>query len=196
VRGNENPPSTIKSAEVSIHYSFGINTKEPPIIGFYHLRNATELANLTTSQTPEYISSYLASISATYPTTLPNVILPTPSYTTPAYTLNTSVSAPVGAVLTSGLATSTYTPLFGTRTPLAIANVSAVPTVKPEPTVSTYTITDSAGQVTIQTTVLQQTPVPLGVVPGWTSGGVGLNCGVVGKVVVGVMAALVSWTVL
>ncbi|TEB33382.1 acid protease [Coprinellus micaceus] len=77
-------------------FSFGINTKEPPIIGFYHLRNATELANLTTSQTPEYISSYLASISATYPTTLPNVILPTPSYTTPAYTLNTSVSAPSG----------------------------------------------------------------------------------------------------
>lgn len=101
----------------------------------------------------------------------------------------------MGAVVTSGLATSTYTPLFGTHTPVSIFNTSAIPTVKPEPTVSTFTVTDDAGQITIGTAIVQQTSVPLGIPPGW-SGASGLKDGCLVKAVLACLVSFVSWTVL
>src|ERR1700733_14094728 len=69
--------------------SYGINTKEPPLIGLYALSAAN-----ATIETPEAVSAFLSSESATLATTLPNFILSTPTYTTPLYTFNTSVTAP------------------------------------------------------------------------------------------------------
>ncbi|KAJ2917443.1 hypothetical protein MD484_g3011, partial [Candolleomyces efflorescens] len=148
-------------------YSFGITSKESPLIGFYQLRNATEIANLTQSQTPESISAYLSSISATIATTLPNVLLPTPTYTTPPYTMNSSISASVGAIVTSGLATSTYSAIFGTHTSF---NASAIPTISPEPSIFTSIVTDTSGQVSTSVYTSLAAVVTLGIPPGWSAG--------------------------
>ncbi|KAF5341657.1 hypothetical protein D9611_001875 [Ephemerocybe angulata] len=153
-------------------FSFGINTKEPPMIGFYPLRNATEVANLVQNQTPQSLSSYLSSVSATVATTLPNVILATPTYTTPPYTLNSTITAAVGAVVSTGLATSTYSTIFGTLTPY---NTTALPSITPEPSVVTSVITDPAGQVTTSVFTKTDSNVSLGLPPGWTNAGVGLR---------------------
>lgn len=150
-------------------FSFGIDTKEPPFIGFYPLRNETELANIIQSQSPESLSSYLSSISTTITTTLPNVIHATPTHSIPPYAFNTAIPAPVGAVVSSGLATSTYSTIFGTRT--ASYNTSALPMITPEPDVGTSVVTDLAGQVSTTTFTRSTSPVPLGLPPGWSGGG-------------------------
>ncbi|CDO73707.1 hypothetical protein BN946_scf185015.g35 [Trametes cinnabarina] len=72
-------------------YSFGINTKEPPMVGFYPLRNASAPV-----PPPASASAFFASYSATVPTTLPNFLLATPTFSTPAYTFNASVHATAG----------------------------------------------------------------------------------------------------
>ena len=98
------------------------------MIGLYPLSNSTVI-----DEPYESVSAFLASISATVPTTLPNYLISTPTYTTPAYTFNTSVSATPGKIVKSGLATSTYSALLGTKNP----NASAIATLTPSPTVAT-----------------------------------------------------------
>lgn len=150
-------------------YNYGINTKEPPLIGFYSLRNETVAQN--TTQPPEELASFFSVHSATVTTTLPNFLLPTPSYSTPPYALNSSIEAPLGAIMTSGLATSTYSALFGTFTTF---NASAIPTLSPNR--SLHTLTDSAGRLTVSASLAPEVTEDLGIPPGWPkssgSGGV------------------------
>ena len=131
------------------------------MIGLYPLQNATNLP-----ETPNAISSILSSLSATVATTLPNFPLATPSYTTPAYVFNTSVPAQVGKIVSSGLATSTYSPIVQH----SVFNVSALPTVSPSPTVFTFMLTDASGLIHTSTSTLSLPSVVLGVPPGWSAG--------------------------
>ncbi|KAK7454673.1 hypothetical protein VKT23_011426 [Stygiomarasmius scandens] len=138
-------------------FSLGIDNKEPPMIGFYPLQNTTVSA--------DSISSFLSSASAVFDTTLPNSLLGTPSPTTPAYGLNSSVPAPTGGIVATGLATETYSPIFGADT----TNLSAIPLITPSPTVATFTTTDSDGSVSTSVSTLSVASVVLGVPPGWNS---------------------------
>ena len=122
--------------------SYGIDTKEAPLIGLYPLRNSTAAV-----QSPSVVSSIFSAASATVETSLPNYLVPTPTYTTPAYIFNTSVTAPPGLLVSSGLSASTYSPLLGT----GYLNISAIPTVMPSPTLLTFLITESGGVSTSTT---------------------------------------------
>jgi len=146
-------------------FSFGIDGKEPPLIGLYQLNNASNL-----TETSNAVNSYLSINSATVGTTLPNFVLPTPTYTTPPYTFNTSIPASIGGIVSSGLANSTYTALFGTQTTLA--NVSAAfSTIDPSRQVITLFVTNSAGVVATSVSTVPSASVTLGVPPGWSSAG-------------------------
>ncbi|KAG6837380.1 hypothetical protein H0H93_010538 [Arthromyces matolae] len=143
-------------------FSYGINSKEAPLIGLYPLRNATD-----TTDTLDSLNSVFSSISATIATTLPNYILPTPSYTTPAYAFNTSVGHLPSGVAQSGLATSTYIPILG---PHNAVNISVLPKITPTPALATFIITNSAGVLETSTSTVLEPSVTLGVPPGWSSG--------------------------
>ncbi|TDL25860.1 acid protease [Rickenella mellea] len=140
-------------------FSYGINKKEPPMIGLYALHNDTTLTD-----TPASVSSYFAVNSATIATTLPNFPLSTPSLTAPTYAFNTSVPASVGQLVQADLGTSTYSPILAPT-----ANASEIPTVSPSPTLTTVVLTSSG--IVITTTSHAGTPsVRLGVPPGASSG--------------------------
>ncbi|KAI0747287.1 acid protease [Irpex lacteus] len=141
-------------------YSFGIDRKEPPMIGLYALRNATAPA-----QSSDVVQAYFSSASATITTNLPNVLLPTPSsFSVPPYTFNASITAPQGKIMASGLATSTYSPVLATS---GHPNQTAILTVTPSPTVFTFVVTTNGELVTS----ISSAPAPsLGQPPGWTSG--------------------------
>lgn len=158
--------------------SLGIDGKEPPSIGLYQLHN---VSNLT--ETPDTVNSYLSVNSATIATTLPNFVLPTPTYTTPPYPFNTSVPASVGGIVLSGLANSTYAALFGVQTTLA--NISALPTIDPTYDVVTLFFTNAAGIVATSVSTVSSATVTLGVPPGWSSAGSRFDVDVVFLVVVG-----------
>lgn len=123
------------------------------MIGLYPLSNAT------TVQPPAVVSAFFSTASATVATTLPNSLLATPAYTTPAYAFNTSVPASVGAIVTSDLATSTYSPLLRH----AQLNTSALPTAAPSPTLATFIITDPSGVIHTSTSTAAVVTVTLGV---------------------------------
>ncbi|KAI0342755.1 acid protease [Trametopsis cervina] len=138
-------------------YSYGIDRKEPPMIGLYPLRNASAPV-----QSPDVVESFFSSASATVTTDLPNFLLPTPSISPPAYIFNASISAPQGKVVSYGLATSTYVPALETNH----VNQTAIPTVTPSPTVLTFIITTNGELITS----ISSAPTPsLGLPPGWTS---------------------------
>ena len=145
--------------------SFGIDGKEPPLIGLYQLNNASNL-----TETSDEISSYLSINSATVATTLPNFVLPTPTYTTPNYTFNTSVPASIGGIVSSGLANSTYTALFGAQTTLANVS-SAFSTIDNTRQVITLFVTNSGGEVATSVSTVPSASVTLGVPPGWSNAG-------------------------
>lgn len=131
-------------------FSFGINEKEPPVIGLYPLRNDTNFTDGT--QTASDIESYLSAFSATIPTTLPNYLLPTPTFATPSYAFNASVTATQGGIMSTGLANTTYSPIFGEKT--ALGNVSALPTISPPPSVITLTVSEFGRLSTTTETML------------------------------------------
>jgi len=128
------------------------------MIGFYPLQQNTTVS-------ADSINSFLSSASAVFDTTLPNSLLGTPSPTTPAYGLNSSVPAPTGGIVATELATETYSPIFGADT----THLSAIPLITPSPTVATFTTTDSDGSVSTSVSTLSVASVVLGVPPGWNS---------------------------
>lgn len=130
------------------------------MVGLYPL----SIANATV-ESPDAVAAFLSSESATIATTLPNFVLATPTYTTPSYIFNTSVTASVGQVVSTGLATSTYKPLLATHRP----NVTALPTVSGIPNLATLVLTDSQGLIHTTTATLAESSVVLGQPPGWTS---------------------------
>jgi hypothetical protein len=140
--------------------SYGINAKEPPMIGLYTLSTPN-----ATVEAPDAVSAFLSSESATLATTLPNFIIPTPTYTTPPYTFNTSVSAPPNGIVSSALATSTYSALLASRHP----NVTALPALAGLPTLATLILTDSSGLIHTTTSTIAQPSVTLGEPPGWSA---------------------------
>lgn len=127
------------------------------MIGLYPLYAAN-----TTLETPAAVSSFLASESATIATTLPNFPLSTPSYSTPAYLFNTSVTA----LASTGQATSTYSAILGsgTRKP----NATALPTLDGLGNLATLVLTDSLGLIHTSTSTIAQPSVTLGEPPGWS----------------------------
>lgn len=143
-------------------FSFGINGKEPPLIGLYPLNTKNS------SQSADDVASFLSANSATLTTTLPNYILSTPTFTTPPLALNTSISASIGAIVSSELANSTYSALFGERT--SLANVSALPAIIPPPNVVTLVVTNPAGDVSTTISSRSMAAVTLGLPAGWNAG--------------------------
>ena len=142
--------------------SFGINGKEPPLIGLYPLNTTNS------TQSAGDVASFLSANSVTLATTLPNYILSTPTYTTPPFSLNTSISASIGAIVSSELANSTYSALFGQRT--SLTNVSALPVITPPPNVVTLVITNPAGDVSTTISSRSMAAVTLGLPAGWNAG--------------------------
>ncbi|KAF8896361.1 aspartic peptidase domain-containing protein [Infundibulicybe gibba] len=140
--------------------SYGINTKEPPMIGLYSLRNATNVTD-----TPATVVSVFSSISATVATTLPNFVLATPTFTTPPYGFNSSVPAPTGGIVSSGLATSTYSAILASE----VFNASAIPVISPSPNLVTFVVTNAAGALVTSTSTGSMPAVTLGVPPGWNA---------------------------
>ena len=128
------------------------------MIGLYALRNATAPV-----ETSDQLSSFFSSASATVATVLPNFVLSTPTPTTPAYAFNTSVPASIGEIVSSGLATSTYSPALNTRHP----NATAIQTLSLVPTLVTFLIT-SDGQVVTSVSTAATPSVTLGAPPGYT----------------------------
>ena len=145
--------------------SFGINNQEPPLIGLYPLQQPSNSTN--TTQSSDSIPFFFSANSATVTTTLPNVLVATPTYSTPPYALNSSLSAPIGVIVSSGLATSTYSALFGQQT--SLLNTSALPTISPTPTVFTYVLTDAVGLVTTSVSTRGVAAITLGLPPGWSA---------------------------
>jgi len=82
--------------------SMGIDTVQEPLIGFLPLGDATSLV-----ETPANVSSLLDA-APFFTTVLPNVLLPTPTFATPAYLFNTSAWHPT---VTSNGVTQTKTHL-------------------------------------------------------------------------------------
>ncbi|KAI0775198.1 acid protease [Trametes elegans] len=167
--------------------TFGINSKEPPMIGFYPLANATAPVESASA-----VSAFFASYSATVGTTLPNFVLATPSQTTPPYTFNASITATAGEIVKSGLATSTYSALLGSNHP----NATALPTITPTPTVATFILTDTSGHTLTSVSTASQPSVTLGVPAGWTVNGArpraqSASWGVGGSVAASMLFALV-----
>ena len=130
-------------------------------MGFYPLNNGTTL-----QQDPTFVSSFLSAHTATIATTLPNSLLSPPSYTTPPYALNTSVTVEPGEIVQSELGTSTYSPMIGTR---ATPRPTAVPLVTLSPNVITLIVTSNGGVSTTVSTA-EDNEETLGIPYGWKSG--------------------------
>jgi hypothetical protein len=145
--------------------SYGIDEKEPPLIGLYPLRKG-----LAVPLTPASLSALFSSLSLTVPTNLPNYVVPTPSLTTSSYIFNTSV--PTTFLAATDLANSSYSPLIeqvvgGVTQKLA---VTALPEVTPTPTLKTLILTDASGSVHTTVSPLPVSTVILGRPPGYISG--------------------------
>jgi hypothetical protein len=106
----------------------------------------------------------------TIDSTLPNFLVPTPTFTTPPYTFNTSVPASLGGIVSSGLASSTYGPILVKASATTGFNASAIPTVSPAPSIITVTLGD--GKTAVST--LNNVKATLGVPPG-SNGAVGIR---------------------
>ncbi|TRM69412.1 aspartic peptidase domain-containing protein [Schizophyllum amplum] len=170
-------------------WSYGIDGTEPPFIGLYPLSNATN-----STQNTEYLSSFFSTMSATIDTDLPNSLLPTPTDTIQAYALASTVTAPTGGLMTSGLATSTYSALFGEAT--APWNLSAVPTISPPATLTTITVTDNDGEVKTSTSAWTTESVKLGVPPGYNAAPRAFGTGVSWGALAGATAAGVLYNLI
>lgn len=96
--------------KVVVVFSYGISGEQAPLIGLLGLPPAAQITSSTTaSQTAratmtfvQDASEILQHITKTVGTALPNVILPDPSYTTPAYIFTTPPLA-AGSLQTAGL---------------------------------------------------------------------------------------------
>ncbi|KAJ3767617.1 acid protease [Lentinula raphanica] len=178
-------------------FSYGIDTLEPPVIGLY------PLSNITTPESTSVINSFLASASEVVGTTLPNSLLITPTPTTPAYSLNTSIPAATGAIVQTALANSTYSPIFGAVTAIpdsATLNLSAIPLITPSPTVATYTVTNSAGMISTSVSHISVPSIVLGVPPGWSNAGIAVRAPAFVSLLLSValpslLSLLLPWTI-
>ncbi|KAI0067467.1 acid protease [Artomyces pyxidatus] len=175
-------------------FSFGIAHKEPPMIGFYSLQ--TNSTPLDTSD----LDAVFSSLSLTVATSLPNYILPTPTFSIPSYAFNTSV--PTSVIVETDLATSTYAPLFsnvnnGGGPDGQRFNFSALPQVAPTPTLATLILTDQSGSLYTTTSVAPSTSIVLGEPPGYTSAGIETAArrvfGRMFVVTIGAMTVLTPW---
>ncbi|KAL7424438.1 hypothetical protein Q5752_000121 [Cryptotrichosporon argae] len=83
-------------------FSYGINGEQAPLVGFLPLTD-TNATSQPTSPTPTSVQAS-AALTATVDTTLPNYLLPSPSYATPSYAFSRAPAA--GATQFIGLANS------------------------------------------------------------------------------------------
>ncbi|KXN89112.1 Aspartic protease [Leucoagaricus sp. SymC.cos] len=155
-------------------FNYGINSKEPPKIGLYPLDsnisspNTAATPSASAQPSPTSITPFIP--QTTIPTTLPNFLIPTPTFTTPSYMYNTSVPATIGGIVNSGLATSTYKPILAHAQATTGFNASAIPTISPSPSVVTLT---TNGMTIVST--FPAAAVTLGLPPGYISSGLSLS---------------------
>lgn len=100
-------------------FSYGIDTKEPPKIGFYPLQQQANTTNSTIIFAPEpaeSLSSFLAQ-ATTVNSVLPNslVSVPTPSTTSPYVFANATYTPSIGLVPTAVGANSTYSAMISAQ---------------------------------------------------------------------------------
>ncbi|TFK72900.1 acid protease [Pluteus cervinus] len=160
-------------------FSYGINSKEPPMIGLYPLQNDTVQVD-----TPAQLSSIFASESATINSALPNSLISPSSFTTPPYTFTESAPPPIGDTVSSGLAISTYVALLATE----LRNDSALPMITPPPSVTTLTLTNAEGLLTTSISTQSFEFVTLGVPPGWNAASQ--------MTIPSILSMTITWTVL
>ncbi|KAI0264506.1 aspartic peptidase domain-containing protein [Gloeopeniophorella convolvens] len=145
-------------------FSYGITKKEAPMIGLYPLQPtpATPLPSAS-------LSALFSSLSLIVPTTLPNFVISTPTFTTSPYIFNTSV--PASVVAATDLATSTYAPIIAkvVNGVTQNFNASALPTITPTPTLATILLTGADGAVRTSVSPLPTSSVVLGQPPGSNS---------------------------
>lgn len=127
------------------------------MVGFFPLNNATAPV-----ESPADVDSFFSSASATVTTVLPNVVLSTPAPSTPSYLFNSSIPAPTGKIMSTGLGTSTYIPALNTRH----RNATLIPTVTPSPSLVTFIVT-SDGQVVTSVSTVTPPMITLGQPAGW-----------------------------
>ena len=123
------------------------------MIGLYPLTNAS-----TPVESPALVASFFSSV---FPTTLPNYLLATPTYTTPPYTFNTSVAATLGEIVDSELATSTYLPIVVSPA----VGATALPMLSDQ---YTFVATNAQGEIVTSTYHLTESTAVLGEPPGWS----------------------------
>ena len=121
------------------------------MIGFAPMRN-----NSAPAVSPDAVSSFLASESLVIQSTLPNVLLPTPTYSTPPYLFNASMTVPT-RLASSGIGASTYSRL------ITKATITYLPTITPSPTLMVFTTTNESGLTVITTSSATMASVALGV---------------------------------
>ncbi|KAF5359403.1 hypothetical protein D9756_003391 [Leucocoprinus leucothites] len=169
-------------------FSYGINAKESPKIGLYPLGTRPVSTNTTGTlvhPSPQTMTAFTP--QTTIQADLPNSLIPTPTFTTPAYAFNTSVPATIGGIVQSGLATSTYSPILAHVQATTGFNASVLPTISPSPSVTTIT---TNGITT--TSAVSSTPLHLGVPPGWSGAGPSLTSGV-GVTLVVILGVQFAW---
>ncbi|THH14213.1 hypothetical protein EW146_g6091 [Bondarzewia mesenterica] len=173
-------------------FSYGITSKELPMIGLYPLTpaNATALPEAS-------LSSLFSSLSLTVATALPNSLVAAPIYSTPSYIFNTSVPT---SVLATNLATSTYAPLFSAMDAAAAGegsgkfNFSALPQATPSPTQTTLVLTDKSGMVYTTTSVAATPNAVLGEPYGWTSGAGAVRTSITAIALASGLVCLLQWS--
>jgi hypothetical protein len=128
-------------------FGYGIEGVQGPVVGFLplpNLGNSTRTsANGTTTTTlgttravtdptpvsVQALSQVTSLVTATVQTVLPNVLLPDPSYTTPAYYFNTSAGIPTsGAIQTNGLANASVYSVVQVPIITSVVQTSAIST--------------------------------------------------------------------
>ncbi|KAB5591909.1 Actin cytoskeleton-regulatory complex protein pan1 [Ceratobasidium theobromae] len=129
-------------------FSYGINTKEPPKIGLYPLT-----PDMVTD-TETSISMTLSAESATIETTLPNYVLPTPTYTTPRYLFSPSPSPTTNSSFSSSSSSSSLLSSSGTA-----SSTTSIPFVYSVPTPGQIVRT-GLGASTYSALLIRPTPTP------------------------------------
>ncbi|TFY82117.1 hypothetical protein EWM64_g1897 [Hericium alpestre] len=139
-------------------FSYGITGKEAPMIGLYPL---TPSVPAPTALPPASLSALFSSLSLTVSANLPNTLVPTPSFTTPPYTFNTSVPT---TAINAQLGSATYSPLLNdaNRAGDNRFNFTALPQVSPSPSIATVVMTAANGVVITTTSPLPMASVTLG----------------------------------
>lgn len=127
-------------------FGYGIDGVQNPLVGFLPLPEPSMTTMATTTTTDAYnptptsiqqLDEIRSHLTITIPTTLPNILLPDPAYSTPAYLFNTSAGVPtVGSVQTIGLADARVYSVGNVPVVTAVSQTATATPIPPQPTAS------------------------------------------------------------